>query len=295
MIMKDRLFEAVLQLRNVTGRILPRRLVYGIGIIFGQLLYYVLGSRRKIAIENLKMAFNLDTKDATRMAKRVFRSLGVTFAEIFFTPHLTDGFIERYVEIEGEEYLRAAMDEKRGVVAFTGHFGNWELLGGIVSKLGYPVNAVARRQESKLGDKFLAKVREQYGEGISIRGMGLREGYRALLRGEILALLADQDAREHGWFVEFFGRQASTFPGVVQLAQRTGAPIVPVFHARVGCCRHKVIIRPAVHIPRDASQEDLHRHLQELTNILEDIIRTYPDQWFWIHRRWKTQPGEKGK
>lgn len=293
--MKNRLFEAVLWLRNAIGRILPHQVVYGIGVVLGYLLSFLLGSRRKVARENLKMALNLDAQDAERMTKRVFRSLGLTVAEILLVPYITDRFIEQCVEIEGEEYLRAAMEEERGVIVFTGHFGNWELLGGIVAKLGYPVNAVARQQNSAVGDKFLARVREQYGEKISIRGMGLREGYRALRRGELLALLGDQDAGDHGWFVEFFGRQASTFPGPVQLAQRTGAPIVPIFHVRTGVSRHKVIIRPPVHIPCDASPEDLHRYLQDLTGILEELVRKYPDQWFWIHRRWKSQPREKEK
>ncbi len=156
--------------------------------------------------------------------------------------------------------------------------------------MGLSLNAVARQQNNVAADQLLTQIRQQYGLTLYPRGMGFRDGYRALKRGELLVLLGDQEARQNGWFVDFFGKQASTFTGPFQLAQKTGATILPVFMARVGIGKHKVIFYSPVKIGPNATRAELHNILQKLTSITEEVIRKYPEQWFWIHRRWKTQP-----
>ena len=194
------------------------------------------------------------------------------------------------LEIEGIEHLEQALAEGKGVVVFTGHFGNWELMGAVVASLGYPVDAVARKQNSSGADEFMAEVRRQYGLRIHERGFSLRAAFRALKQGRMLALLADQDARGRGWFVDFFNQPSSTFSGPVQLAQRLGAPIVPAFFVRTDRPGYRLVFCPPRQVAPDASIEEMQNQLQELTTTLEDTIRQYPEQWFWIHRRWKTKP-----
>ncbi len=292
--MSDRFVRIMLALRNKLAPIVPRRVVHGIGVLLGTLCYHLVSSRRRVAVENLKDALNLTDAEAHQLTKKVFVHLGLMIVEVLFTPTISEEYLKRHIDVEGREYLEQAKEmTPNGLILYSAHFGNFELLGGIVSAIGLPLHVISREQDMATAQKLLEGFRHQYGLALYPRGQGWRAAYRGLKRGENLVLLGDQEAGSNGWFVDFFGRKASTFPGVVQIAQRTGAAILPVYMARTGVGRHKVIFQPPVIIEATADQQELLSHLQQLTHSLEEVIRKYPDQWFWIHRRWKTKPNSK--
>ncbi len=285
--MSDKLLAVFLKVRRTIFRYTPQLIVYGLGGLIGLGLYLVMASRRRVAQENVTESLKLGPRDSSRLTRACFIQLGVTVAEIIFIPKVTPKFLTKNVEIDGVEHLKSAWEQRKGVIVFSGHFGNWELMGGVLTALGFPLSAAAKKQRSPLGHELLSAVRSEYGIKAVGNKMGLRAAYSALHRGEVVALLGDQKARNQEWIIDFFERPAAAFPGPVLLAQRTGAPIVPVYLARIGVGQHRLIVLPQVSVSKEASPEELAEILQQLNETLERVIRDYLPQWFWIHRRWQ--------
>lgn len=267
-------------------RIIPNGYFIGRGL--GILVYKLLKDRRKITIDNLKIVFGdeLSDKEIIALCKETYQQLGITLIEFIKLKKIKKEDIDTLIDVEGLEYLQEAYETGRGVIVYSAHFGNWEWLGSIISLLGYPFNAIARAQNNPYFDKKINEIRSSKGVNIIPRGMSVRKALRALRRGEILYILGDQNARGNGWLMDFFGQPALTYPGAVQLANRTGAVVLPVYLIRKEPGKFVLKVYPYYELPQKADEKDEKELLGKLTRTMENVVYKYPEQWLWLHRRW---------
>lgn len=269
----------------------------GLSLFFGRALgrlgFYLDKKHRKIILNNLKTAFGQEKSDdeMNLIAKKVFENLGINFMEFFRLPWLKEQGLNGYVECEGFENFKKAYDKGRGVIFLTGHFGNWELMAIFYALKGYPVDIVVRDLDSPLVDEFVRWVRAKAGNRIVAKGRSMRELIRTLSKGGITGILLDQNVTwSEGVFVYFFNKLACTNKGTALLAAASGAAVVPTFIIRHGK-KHRVIIGEEIAIKNTGDRTaDQLANTALFTKIIEELVRKYPDQWFWLHQRWKSRP-----
>ncbi|MBM7556967.1 lysophospholipid acyltransferase family protein [Halanaerobacter jeridensis] len=268
--------------------LIPERINYYLAHGLGSLLYYVVKERRELAVKNIKSSLNVSDSRAQELAKEVFQDLALKFVEILQLEQKSLTELKENVTVEGEEYLKEIYQSEKGAVLFTGHFGNWELLGVYLSAVGYPITAIARDYKNDYIYEEVMKIRQSKGAEVFNRSE-IKKALKALLRQKFLLILGDQDAHQDGEFMQFFDRPASTPLGPVKLAQRSNSYIVPIYLVREGFNDYRLIVKEPLEIAKDAPLEEQRDVLQQLTTSLEAVIRDYPSQWLWVHRRWKTK------
>lgn len=270
---------------------LPLRTSLALGQGLGRLCWLLVpGKRKRMATANIERSLALKPAAAAAIARASAVRFGPMFMEVLRLPYLNSQNIHQVVRLEGAEHLEAALAEGHGVVLATAHSGNWELLGAALAMHGFPLVAVVQKQTNAEMDRFINDYRRGAGMHVTYKS-GVREMVKLLSEGRIVGLLMDQDSDTDGVFVEFFGRIASTPPGAAALARLKGAPIVPAFITANGDGTHTALIHPAIHLERTSSREsDIFTTTQQLTRIIEDHIRQRPEEWFWLHNRWKHQP-----
>ncbi len=257
------------------------------------LLYYRLSSRRRlIALHNLKCAYpEKNMEDIIRIAKGVYRNIGIVAAEFFEIPSSTRENIHDLVECEGLENYTTTMAKNKGALLFTAHFGNWELMAASFPLLAQPLTFIYRLLDNPILENFVAYVRTCKGNNPLPKGGSMRRVLRHIEKKELVGILIDQNMDWYeGVFVDFFGRPAGTTNGLALLALHTGAPVIPAFMVRMESGKYKFIIGKEVEIINTGNRNmDILTNTQNFTRIIEDFIRKYPDQWFWVHQRWKTK------
>jgi len=195
--------------------------------------------------------------------------------------------------VDGEEHLRAVVEAGRGGILVTGHVGNWELMGAALARRGWRFHVLARALRNALMDRWLLRFRMGCGLETIQRGHP-GAGWRirlALREGDLIACLIDQDTKVDGTFVDFFNRKAHTPTGAVRLALRSGVPLLTAFITRLPDGRHRIVIDPPMVMTRTANLvDDIVVNTARLTAVIEAQIRRAPEQWVWMHRRWKTRP-----
>lgn len=275
---------------------LPLSWAAAIGRWTGSLIYRLDRRHRKITLMNLQRALgrHYTETELRGIALRSYRHVGCSVAEFMKLGALSAEEVGRWVTIEGLEHFEAARALGKGVLFLTAHFGNWELMSVAVSFKGYRVYGVARPLDNPYLDHLIRKRREMGGNRVVSKFGASQEAAQVLKSGEAIGFLLDQNVSGRGGvFVPFFDQPASTSKGLALIALRTGAPVIPSFIVREGD-RHRVIMGKAVEMVRS---DDLHADIIEntarFTGIIESYVRRYPDQWLWMHRRWKTQPAEK--
>ena len=284
-----------LALLGVTLAYLPWRAGLWVGRRLGDLAYRVLRGRRAVARENLERAFARERSAAEldRLCRESFGHLGMTLVEactFFFRP---PSFLLSRVDVEGVDHLKAAAAHGRGILLLTAHLGNWELLAAAHVHTGYPLSVVVRPLDSAVLDRVVTHFRERGGVEVIPKRHALRGVRDALRRGRMVGILLDQNAsRREGVFVPFFGEPASTSKSLALLALWSGAPVVPVFIQRDTAGSHRVTIEPALPPPETGDREkDVATLTAAFSRVVESRIRQSPEQWFWMHRRWRTRPG----
>jgi KDO2-lipid IV(A) lauroyltransferase len=273
---------------------LPRSAALGAGALVGRLAEVLLPRLRRTAEVNLRLAFpDASREDRARWRRGAFRNLGRLLGEVTQFPRLDRAKIESVVTYVGLEHFLAAHDAGRGVILLTGHIGAWELSVFAHSIYGHPISFLARRVDNPLVERLAERYRSRYGNrSIDKRG-SVREVLRTLKAGGVVGILADLNAtREEGVFVDFFGIPASTTAGVATLALRTGAVVLPGYIIWDEAARiHRLHFEPPLETIETGNQkEDVIVNTARYTRALEEIIRRHPEQWLWIHRRWRTRP-----
>jgi len=278
-------------------RLLPRLVGIGLMRVVGRLLFLVATSLRRRTITHLTMAFGeeMPPREIVGLARRVFLHFSTVLVDILRLPNLTRPALDGLITAQGREYIDQAMAGGRGVILLTGHFGNWELLGAWAARCGYPLKVVGRPLFDEQIDRLLVAIRNRAGYTNIARGKGTREIIRSLRAGEPLGILIDQDTKVPGVFVNFFGRPTHTPVGAVQLAMKLGVDIVPAFMYLRPDLTYGIECGPPIVVERTGNlEEDLFNTTQRCSDVYERIIRHFPEQWVWMHKRWKTRPEEFG-
>ena len=262
------------------------------GAALGWLAWRVFRVRRRVVLDNLRLSFPGLTDDAVdRIAVESYRNMGRALVEFAAFRGLTSEELMGMVAIEGLENCDAALGGGRGAIFFTGHFGNWELLGAVLARCGYPLHVTDTNHTNKRVHGIISDLRRRQGMQIIAPSEPMSAITGLLAANQFVAYLADQDARHHGIFVDFFGRPASTVRGPAVFAIRRDCPIVPCFLIREGCDRHRAVFEAPMRPDPDLrGREAVAELTQRFTRLLERYVREHPGQYFWTHRRWKTKP-----
>lgn len=260
----------------------------GLGWIYGSVIRY----HRRDALDALQRAFPGKTRnDITDIADRMYRNFGMNMVEIL---RLAGGKFNEFQDriiIENRERVDEALKRGRGVLILTAHFGNWDLLGMFTVKHNYRLTIISKDIKNKTINGMWMFMREKFGVSIIPAHNSARESLRVLRRNELLGFILDQNRpRSQGIFVDFFGRPACTSPGLAIFSAQAKAPVVPVFIHRTEDGRHALQILPLIEPPANREPETIRKATQEYTRVIEDQVRAHPEQWIWLHRRWKTQP-----
>ncbi len=263
----------------------------------GDLAFVALGRRRRMALANLTTAFPaLSATDRRQLCRRSYQHLGVMAVELMRMLAEPVGELLARITVEGREHLEAAMGSAGRALLLTAHLGNWELLPFAHRLTRYPLTVVARPLDSALVNRLTTRLRAKSGVELIDKRDAARPVLAALRRGRLVGILLDQNAsRREGLFVPFFGRLASTSRSVALLAVRTATPVLPVFIRREPDGRHCVRIEPSLVASGALGVDEAILDLTARCNqAIEAAIRTAPEQWLWVHDRWRTRPvGER--
>jgi KDO2-lipid IV(A) lauroyltransferase len=259
----------------------------------------LLSRLRRVGMRNLQMAMpELPREERQRILNGVFRSLGRQLVEFCRMSRYTPENTRDWIRTEGLDYYLAARAQGKGVLVLTGHLGAWELSSFYHSLMGYPMGLVIRRLDNRPLDKYVNDRRCMHGNAVLHKDDFGRGLLKAMRHGETVGILMDTNMTPpQGEFVEFFGKQACTATGVAHIARKTEAAVVPGFMLWEEA-EHRYVLHfgPQLELPKTEDvAADILATTQICTTTIESWIRRYPDQWLWIHRRWKTRPaGEPG-
>lgn len=272
---------------------IPRTLTVLLGRLFGTLAYRLDKKRKKITIENITKAFGNEKRpeEIERIARGTFKNLAINALEFMRLPWLKPVDLDGYIDYVGLENLKRALAKKKGVIFCAAHFGNWELLAQFYALMGFPLDLVVRELDSPLMEEFVRWVRVSHGNRVVSKKRSMRRLLKTLKDNGCVGIMMDQNvAHVEGVFVDFFGTPACTNKGPAILAAASGASVLPTFILRAGNT-HRVIIGEEITLDCAGDKElDAVKNTAAFTRAIEDMIRKYPEQWFWVHRRWKTRP-----
>ena len=294
----DWLVYAAVRLAACVFQAMPVETARRLGRRIGDLAYLVDRRHRRVAVENLLASFpgSMAPARATRLTRRVYRHFGIMLAEMVHLPRLVRITTwRRYVTLKGHRELLRTLLRDEPQILVTGHFGNWEVIGYVLGVYGFVINSVARPIDNPLLEGLLRRLRERTGQKLITKKGALPDLDAVLAARGSLAFLADQSAGRRGEFVEFFGRPASTFKTIALLALARHVPIRVGVARRTGNRLHYEIVTVDSIRPEEftGGADDVHWITQRYTKALEDLVRADPDQYFWLHRRWKGQPRRK--
>ena len=292
--MKEWLEYAAVWLILKTLGALTRTLARVFAASMTSLLFRLQPKLEKTAEFNLRLAFP-DWTDAQRKAvtRKMVRNLGWMAAEFAHFPRLTKENIENVVILEGHENFLEGQRRGNGVLYLTGHIGAWELSSLAHALYGYPLHYMARPLDNKRLDALVNQYRCSSGNQPIFKNESARVMLRILKDSGTIGILADQNTMpEEGVFVDFFGKSACATTGIARVALHTGAAVVPGYaYWDETIQKYRLRFEPPVDLVRTGETErDVFRNTQRFAKAIEEIIRKHPDQWVWVHKRWKTRP-----
>ena len=267
--------------------VIPMRICYWIGSLSGQLLFYLLKKYRSLAIRNLRFAYgdSHSESELAKLAKLHFSTLGANFLCSVKITTLSSERIEDYVEFEGTEYLQRGEIEKTPIIYLTPHMGAWELLAQIKSvATSIKLGAIYRALSNKLIDKHVLKRREQNGLKAFDRKDGFQAPIKHLNEGGSLGILVDQSAGYKGIWCPLFGKLASTSNLAPLIAKKTGATMYPYFVSTLKPAKWKITVNKPMQVDKG---EKISKTTARMNLEVENMIRSSPEDWFWLHDRWK--------
>ena len=269
--------------------LLPRGFIEVLGLGLGNFAWLVIPRKRKVlAHDQIVACLGVTEKEAERIAKASVVRFGPMLFEVLRFPVIKKD-PQAYVRIEGLEKLQQGMAEGRGAVIASAHSGNWELMGGAFAMAGIPLVGVAMKQKSSGADRFINEYRTMIGMHITYK-TDVREMFAMLKKGWAIGLIMDQDTNRHdGIILDFFNQPTNCTPGAASMARFQNVPIFTSFMHREENGRHTLIVEGPFHVEKTKDKrEDIRQMSQLLTKAIEDHVRKYPEEWFWLHDRWKS-------
>jgi len=288
----DYLCAVLVKLANLAFSRLPTEFALWFGRQVGRAVYYAGFPRRAFGHANLRAAFcgEKTPREIKKITKGVYKHLAEIFCEIVAFTKMDKRYIEKYIDVVNPENFLKVKGHPDGVVLLTAHFGNWELSGAVSAVRGFPLIVLAREQGMKNLNALLDRIRELKGLEVIRKGITTRYIVEALHQGKMIGMVGDQDAGKAGELIPFFGRPVSTASGSARIASRTGAYMLPAFIRRVKGPYHRLTIEEPIKIQKG---EDIRPYLLKYNKLLEEHVRACPEQWLWVHKRWKTTPLKK--
>ncbi len=288
--MRHRLEYLIVRVLIVAVRVTPDPVVRACGSLIGLAFYAIDGTHRRIAEQNLAIAFPARGASERRaIARAAFTHFGRLLMELLKFSTLSPAQMAARVEFDGDARARAAYAHGRGVVFVTGHFGYWELQALVHAVRIEPVAVLGRALDNPYLNRLLEEIRQRTGNTVIYRSRTIRRVLRTLQDGRGVAVLIDQHIMSRdAIYVDFFQQPAATTSVVAALALRTGAAVVPVFALPVGRGRYRMVYEPPIAPPREAGADAVREFTQRCTDVLEMYVRRHPELWLWMHRRWRT-------
>jgi len=285
-------YAVVAGVRHVT-RLVPLPGVLAAGALLGRAFYVLDRPHRRLAVSNLRAAFPLRSDAECRaIARGMFSHFGRLLTVLLKFSTFEPEEMLACVEFEGEERVRAAHAEGRGVLLYTGHFGFWEINALVHALEIAPMAVLARPLDNPMLHDLLESVRRRTGNAVIYRRGAIRRVLRALSENQAVAILIDQHIQAiDAVYVDFFNRPAATTSALAALALRTGAPVVPVFALPQPGGRFRMVYEHPVAPPERDAPDAVRAFTQRCTDVLEMYVRRYPELWLWMHRRWRDIDG----
>jgi len=277
-----------------TAELVPRTVARSLGAGLARMLFALSSKLRRTAQFNLKLAFP-EWSDAQRSAtlSGMVRSLGWMAAEFARMPDYTRENIEDIIILDGNENFLEGQRRGKGVLFLTAHMGAWELSSFAHALYGYPLHYMARPLDNKYLDALVNRYRGLSGNAAIFKNESARAVLKILKDAGTIGILADQNTmRGEGVFVDFFGTPACTTTGIARVALHTGAAVVPGYAVwDESIKKYRLCFEPPIDLVRTGDPDrDIHENTQRFAKVTEEIIRKYPEQWVWVHARWKTRP-----
>jgi KDO2-lipid IV(A) lauroyltransferase len=273
---------------------LPRGPARIAGIVLARLVYLLHGRLRRVGLRNLQLAFPEKTRaERKRILRGVFDGLGRQLAEFCRFPKYTAANVGEVAIYDGFEHFEAARARGKGVLFLTAHLGGWEIGSFAHSLYGNPLRIVVRPLDNPYLDALVDRYRTLHGNSTFGKQDFARGLLAAMKAGETVGILMDQNMTPPaGVFVDFFGQPACTASGLARVAAHTGGAVVPGFTIWDDTLRkYRIRFEPAIELTRTGNEDaDATANTAKFTKVIEDFARRYPEQWLWVHRRWKTRP-----
>lgn len=274
--------------------LLPREVARGAGALAVRGLYALTPKLRKTAETNLKIAFpEWNEERRAEVIRGMVRNLGWMAAEFARLPKYSRKNIENVVVLDGHENFLEAQRRGKGVLVLTGHIGAWELSSFAHALYGYPMHYMARPLDNRRIDALVNRYRCSAGDQPIFKNESARAMLKILKDGGTIGILADQNTLPtEGVFVDFFGKKACTTAGIARVALHTDAAVVPGYAVwDEGLKKYRLRFEPAVELVRTGdAEQDVLENTHRFTKVIEGVIRQYPEQWVWVHARWKMRP-----
>ncbi|HTI41889.1 MAG TPA: lysophospholipid acyltransferase family protein [Vicinamibacterales bacterium] len=269
--------------------VLPIPVVRSLGAGIGRAAYLVDRTHRRVAMKNLAAAFPTRPEAERRaLARAMFAHFGSLLLELLKFSTYTHEQMVAAVDVEGDERVRNAYEQDRGVLFFTGHFGYWEIHALVEPLIHPPISVLARPLDNPQLHDMLERIRTKTGNSVIYREGAVRKVLRELAANHGVALLIDQHLHTpDAVFVDFFQRAAATTSALAALALRTGAPVIPVFALPLPHGRYRLVYEHPVDPPQTESPDAIRDFTQRCTDVLEMYVRRHPELWLWMHRRWR--------
>ncbi|OGP65158.1 MAG: hypothetical protein A2169_09150 [Deltaproteobacteria bacterium RBG_13_47_9] len=280
--------------------LLPENISLWVGRQLGKMMYYLDTEHRKIAFQNLHIAFGQEKSEGEirSIAKKNFQNLGMMAVEFFRISGMDTETFEKKVKVEGLDEALKVLEKNRGALLLLGHFGNWELMALMSRVIKRSILVIAKPiKQNPWIDRWINGIRKEAGLEVIPPRKASQRVIQALSQNQVVGVLFDQRGkRSKGVWTDFFGRKVPTTPGLAVMAMKSGAPVLPVFMIRNGFQEHRLIIKEPLQLIHTGNiQKDVEANTQLFNQILESIIRNYPDQWLWIHRRWERKKRDHRK
>jgi len=280
------LFLSFSKFFQLLGLNLSRKFSFLIAALF----YYIIPIRKKTVLENLHNAFpDYDEKKIKNIAFGSYKSFAIALAEILYMPAMSKEDIKKQVDCNNMELIREKYEENNGVILLSAHFGNWEYMAtSVAAQLNISLSVVIKPQRNPYVTNWMNKARTRWNNEIVPLGISIKQTYQTLKDKKIVAMVADQRGPEESIKINFFGKNLSVHTGPAALALKTGAPVLYGISVRQDDCSYKSVMTEISkeNLP-ESNEEKIIELSQRHMTYLEGYIREYPEQWLWMHKRWK--------
>lgn len=259
-------------------------------IIIALFFFYIIPIRKKTVFENLTIAFpEYSKKKIKKIAFGSYKSFAIALVEILYMPNMSRDDIEKMVKCSNMNLIVEKYNQKKGLILLSAHFGNWEYIAASLSaRINIPFTVVVKSQRNPFVTNWLNKTRTLWINKVVSLGVSIRQIYKELKEKNIVAMVADQRGPSNGTRVNFFGRKVSVYPGPAQLSLKTGAPILYGIPVRQSDYSYEAVLYEISTENLSGTEEEKITELsQRHTSYLEEVMRKHPEQWLWMHKRWK--------